>query len=66
MKTISDRGFLPSSKAIKFVLTVPAIWNDRSKQFMREAAIQVWILFKYQLFHKVRKDKIYSVGAFIF
>jgi len=26
---------------IKFVLTVPAIWSDASKQFMREAAIAV-------------------------
>jgi hypothetical protein len=24
-----------------FVLTVPAIWDDRAKQFMREAAEQV-------------------------
>ena len=26
---------------IKWVLTVPAIWNDQSKQFMREAAEKV-------------------------
>lgn len=26
---------------IHFVLTVPAIWDDPSKQFMREAAIAV-------------------------
>lgn len=26
---------------IKFVLTVPAIWNGTAKMFMREAAIQV-------------------------
>lgn len=26
---------------ISFVLTVPAIWNDAAKQFMREAAIKV-------------------------
>lgn len=26
---------------ITCVLTVPAIWNDAAKQFMREAAIQV-------------------------
>ena len=42
LKTIGDRGFLQSSNNIKFVLTVPAIWNDRSKQFMREAAVQVY------------------------
>ena len=26
---------------IDFVLTVPAIWDDTAKMFMREAAIQV-------------------------
>jgi len=26
---------------IKFIVTVPAIWNDPSKQFMREAAVAV-------------------------
>lgn len=28
---------------IKWVLTVPAIWTDSSKQFMREAAEKVYI-----------------------
>ena len=26
---------------VQWVLTVPAIWNDASKQFMRESAIKV-------------------------
>ena len=26
---------------IKFILTVPAIWDDTAKMFMREAAIKV-------------------------
>nr|XP_022310816.1 heat shock 70 kDa protein 12A-like isoform X2 [Crassostrea virginica] len=43
LKTIADRGFLRSPNDVKFVLTVPAIWNDRSKQFMREAAVQAGI-----------------------
>jgi len=30
---------------VMFVITVPAIWTDASKQFMRKAAIAVWILF---------------------
>jgi molecular chaperone DnaK (HSP70) len=30
-----------SEDDIKWVLTVPAIWNDGAKQFMREAAEQV-------------------------
>lgn len=28
-------------KDIDFVLTVPAIWGDEAKRFMREAAIEV-------------------------
>ena len=28
-------------KDIMFVLTVPAIWTDRAKKFMREAAMEV-------------------------
>nr|XP_022310846.1 heat shock 70 kDa protein 12A-like isoform X2 [Crassostrea virginica] len=43
LKTICDRGFLRSPKDVKFVLTVPAIWNDRSKHFMRAAAVQAGI-----------------------
>jgi len=30
---------------IQWVITVPAIWNDKAKAFMREAAIQVCIMF---------------------
>jgi hypothetical protein len=32
-----------SDEDVYFVLTVPAIWDDPSKQFMREAAEQVII-----------------------
>ena len=32
---------------IKWVLTVPAIWTDPSKQFMREAAEKVIFLYVY-------------------
>lgn len=33
-----------SEKDIDFVLTVPAIWGDEAKLFMREAALQVrWL-----------------------
>lgn len=38
------------SDDILWVLTVPAIWSDQAKQFMREAAIQVFVtLFTYHL-----------------
>jgi hypothetical protein len=36
------KGML-SDEDVYFVLTVPAIWDDPSKQFMREAAEQVII-----------------------
>lgn len=35
---------------ITWVLTVPAIWNDSSKQFMREAAEKVYIFFSVLVF----------------
>jgi hypothetical protein len=38
---------------IHWVLTVPAIWNDAAKQFMREAAQQVYkceSILQHQLF----------------
>lgn len=28
-------------KNVHWILTVPAIWNDSAKQFMREAAVEV-------------------------
>jgi len=31
---------------VMFVITVPAIWNDAAKQFMREAALLVCIFVK--------------------
>ena len=43
LKTLNLRGVLSNPENVKFVLTVPAIWNDRSKQFMRIAAIEVYI-----------------------
>lgn len=30
-----------TSSDVEFVLTVPAIWGDKAKMFMREAAIAV-------------------------
>ena len=26
---------------IRYVITIPAIWDDKAKQFMREAAVEV-------------------------
>jgi hypothetical protein len=39
---IAIKGMI-SDEDIYFVLTVPAIWDDPAKQFMREAAEQVII-----------------------
>ena len=35
-----DRNY--TTKDIQWVITVPAIWTPGAKQFMREAAYQVW------------------------
>ena len=42
MKT--NLEFDPDPLTIRWVLTVPAIWDENSKQFMREAAHRVSIL----------------------
>ena len=43
IKTMKDRGIDSLVDEIQFVLTVPAIWRDSAKRFMREAVIQVSI-----------------------
>ena len=43
-KVTEDRESSWSSD-ILWVLTVPAIWSDQAKQFMREAAIQVKFMY---------------------
>ena len=39
--TLKTRGTTFDSGDIQWVLTVPAIWDDPAKQFMREAAERV-------------------------
>ena len=42
VKTISDRaGVRCYESEIKWILTVPAIWGDRAKEFMKCAAEEV-------------------------
>ncbi|XP_062619390.1 heat shock 70 kDa protein 12B-like [Saccostrea cucullata] len=43
LKTMRDRGVETRQTDIKFVLTIPSIWNDRSKEFMRTAAVEAGI-----------------------
>jgi len=44
MHTVSNQVASIKESDVMFVITVPAIWNDTSKQFMRKAAIAVWML----------------------
>ena len=39
--TLSNRASGVTQDDVHWVLTVPAIWNDNAKQFMREAAEKV-------------------------
>jgi hypothetical protein len=39
--TSDEKGVGLRFEEVHWVLTVPAIWNDSAKQFMREAAIEV-------------------------
>ena len=36
--TFTERGVERAPKDIRWVLTVPAIWSDAAKQFMRKSA----------------------------
>lgn len=40
---LKARGNMIRDENILWVVTIPAIWNDGAKQFMREAAIMVII-----------------------
>ncbi|KAK3610801.1 hypothetical protein CHS0354_002255 [Potamilus streckersoni] len=42
-KDLKDRGIRIIENEIRWILTVPAIWNDAAKQFMREAAADAGI-----------------------
>ena len=39
----SDKEKIITVKDVHFMITVPAIWSDLSKQFMRQAAVNVRI-----------------------
>jgi hypothetical protein len=43
MKQLVKRDLSIKPSEITWVLTVPAIWSDPAKQFMREAAVKVFI-----------------------
>lgn len=41
---LSEKGDTETKKEeIRWVLTVPAIWNDTAKYFMRDAAVKVFV-----------------------
>lgn len=41
MNMIRSRGIEFYDEDVMWVLTIPAIWSEPAKQFMREAAVQV-------------------------
>jgi hypothetical protein len=49
---------------IKYILTVPAIWKENAKQFMREAAVEVIDLHVYKIKRRDRKRS--NADFFIF
>lgn len=44
LETANKQKFEILEKDIRYVITVPAIWDDNAKQFMREAAVLVSVL----------------------
>ena len=54
LRELSDAtGSKICEQEIRWVITVPAIWRQKAKQFMREAAYQVGLIL-YLLFHIFR------------
>ena len=45
--SLKIKGNYMQSENIEWVLTVPAIWDDPEKQFMRKAAEKVFLRFTY-------------------
>lgn len=45
---------------IHYVLTVPAIWDDSAKQFMREAAVKVKYAFEFYSISLEAKQKVFA------
>lgn len=44
MDALNTRGIGVKSSDIQWVLTVPAIWTDNAKQFMRKSAEKVFLM----------------------
>jgi hypothetical protein len=64
LKTLDQRGAGIKDRDINWVLTVPAIWDDPAKQFMREAAEEVIILL-FTFCHFLRFYKFFYFSILI-
>lgn len=43
-----DRGVVFKPEDVLYVLTVPAIWSESAKEFMKKAAIKVYLLYNFE------------------
>lgn len=59
MDALESRGTGVKASDIKWVLTVPAIWTDNSKQFMRKSAEKVFFASR-TLFVEDNKNTYYT------
>ena len=42
-------GKQPEAETIRWIITVPAIWDENAKQFMRKAAYKVRLTLQYSI-----------------
>lgn len=49
-KALKKTGYDIEDDEVQWVITIPAIWNPRSKQFMRMVAEKVLVLYLCSLF----------------
>lgn len=58
---LSEKGDTETKKEeIRWVLTVPAIWNDTAKSFMRKAAIKVFVYLSLLISSTESKSRLTS------
>lgn len=58
---VSETGYTETKKEeIRWVLTVPAIWSDTAKSFMREAAIKVFVYLSLLISSTESKSRLTS------
>ncbi|XP_062570231.1 heat shock 70 kDa protein 12A-like [Saccostrea cucullata] len=64
-QTLEDRGHTVETSQILFVLTVPAIWTESAKQFMRTAAVQAGVHTNQLVYKTATRKYAFKITSFL-